>query len=84
MIPKKYYTVMTDKFMSGWGRAEHKKNKYIIESDSYEKAQLIAKNARLRREMKHVNIHFKKPYYNKSRYLMSIEKFEDLGDIWKK
>ena len=75
------YVTMTDKFMSGWGEAEGKINKYVIECESHQQAQICAKNARLRSEMKYINIVSKKPYYNQ-RYLVSLKKFSELGSIW--
>ena len=78
------YVTMTDKFMSGWGCSEGKINKYVIECESHQQAQICAKNARLRSEMKYINIVSKKPYYNQKRYLVSLKKFSDLGSIWTK
>ena len=76
------YVTMTDKFMSGWGEAEGKINKYVIECESHQQAQICAKNACLRSEMKYINIVSKKPYYKQSRYLVSLKKFSELGSIW--
>ena len=78
------YVTMTDKFMSGWGCSEGKINTYVIECESHQQAQICAKNARLRSEMKYINIVSKKPYYNQKRYLVSLKKFSDLGSIWTK
>ena len=80
---KKYYVCMTDKFMSGWGPAENKINKYCIECDTLHDAETAKNNARLREEMKFVNINVRKPYYSKNKYLTSMVKFDDLGEIWK-
>ena len=81
---KKYYVSMTDKFLSGWGHAKNKINKYLITCDTYEQAETIEKNAHKRNEMKYINIHSTKPYYNKYRYLVSEEHFNNLGHIWTK
>jgi hypothetical protein len=62
----KYWVSMTDKFMSGWGRAEGRTNKLVIECDSYEEAEIVAQNARNRSEMKFVNICASKPRYSKT------------------
>ena len=80
----KYYVTMTDKFMSGWGVAEGKTNKFVVECNSYEDAQTIERNAKQRDELKYVNICVNKPTYNKSRFVVSLRKFEDLGEIWTK
>jgi hypothetical protein len=79
-----YYVVMTDKFMSGWGQAEGKINKYIIECQSYLDAEIVQRNAYKRPEMKYINISRNKPYYSPKGYVISMEKFENLGEIWKR
>ena len=78
-----YYVTMTDKFMSGWGGAEGKTNKFIIEYDEWEKALIIENNAKKRPEMKYININVKKPKYNKANVVESHKTFEQLGEIWK-
>lgn len=84
MNTKKYYVTMTDKFMSGWGKAEGKINKYIVECDNIDQACIIERNAHKRSEMKYINICCRLPRYNSSRYYCSQVKFEDLGEIWTK
>jgi len=81
---KEYWVTMTDTFMSGWGRAKGKKNKYVIKCNTYKQAETIACNAEKRSEMKHVNITSKKPYFNERKYLVSEKKFKDLHGPWKK
>jgi hypothetical protein len=81
---KKFFVTMTDKFMSGWGMAQNKINKLIIECYDEEQARTIERNAKSRSEMKHISIHYgKTPYYGKNYYL-SYKTYDDLGDIWKK
>jgi len=84
MNTKKIYVTMTDKFMSGWGMAQGKTNKFIIECDNWEQAEIIERNARKRSEMKYVNICTSKPRYNSRTILESWRTFEDMGEIWKK
>jgi hypothetical protein len=79
-----YYVTMTDKFMSGWGKAEGKINKYVIRCTTYQEAETIEINAHRRPEMKHINIVNKLPYYSPERYLLSLKTFEDMGTIWKR
>ena len=74
---KKYYVTMTDKFLSGWGRAKDKINKVVIECDSLQEAETVAENARNRSDMIRVNIATKKPYYNKDKYLISFRTKSD-------
>ena len=68
----KYWVSMTDKALSGWGLAEGKINKYVIEVDTYEEAQIVAENAGYRSEMKYINICMNKPRYNEKYYLTSF------------
>lgn len=68
---QKYYVTMTDKFMSGWGMADNKTNKLVIECDSYEEAEIVYNNAINKSEMKYVNLNMTKPYYNQDNYEVS-------------
>lgn len=77
----KYYVTMTDKFMSGWGFAEGKTNKLIIECDTWQQAEQIKKAAHKRTEMRYINIRTTKPRYGKH-ILESWKAWSDLGTIW--
>lgn len=77
-----YYVTMTDKFMSGWGRAEGKINKFVVCCETRQQAETIEKNARKRDEMTYINIRTKKPYYNGNRYLTTYKQFNELGRVW--
>ena len=70
----KYYVCMTDKFMSGWGMAEGRKNKLVIECDHWDVAQHCEYLARKRGEMTYININMHKPYYNPKTYYVSHHK----------
>ena len=83
MKTNKYYVTMTDKFMSGWGMADNKINKMIVECETMEQARIIERNAKKRDEMKYINICFTKPCYNKERYFESVRSYDELGAIWK-
>lgn len=78
-----FFVTMTDKFLSGWGRAEGKINKFVVSCDTYEQAETIERNAHKREEMKYINITTKKPSYPSSRYVTSWRTYNDLGAIWK-
>ena len=69
----KYYVTMTDKFMSGWGKARDKINKLIFICDDYEQAEIVYNNAQNRTDMKYINICTKKPYYSEKRYYPQIK-----------
>jgi hypothetical protein len=76
-----YYVTMTDRFMSGWGPARGTINKLVIACQSYEEAETIERNAKLRSEMRYVNICNRKPSYPRAH--VSWKTYEQLGDIWK-
>ena len=79
-IPKKkFYVVMTDSFMSGWGDAEGQTNKLVIGCDTWDRAQELQRKAKQRSEMKYVSIRVTKPYYNKQRILVSYKDEKDIG-----
>ncbi len=78
-----YWVTMTDKFMSGWGKAEGKVNKFIVVCESYEDAWIVKQNAEKRSEMKHINITATKPRYGRNA-IESWRHFDELGEIWKK
>lgn len=79
---KKIFVTMTDKFLSGWGNATGKTNKFIIICDNWEQAQTIERNAQKRSEMKYINICINKPRYG-AHVLESWKTFDELGQIWK-
>ena len=77
------YVTMTNKFMSGWGKAENKVSKFIVVCETMEQARAIERNAKKRNDMKYINIYFTKPCYNKERYVESVRSYDELGVIWK-
>jgi hypothetical protein len=83
MKNQKIYVSMTDKFMSGWGKAQNKTDKFIIICNTMEQAETIERNAQKRSEMKYINICLSKPYYNQNRYEVSYRNFDELGSTWK-
>ena len=52
----RFYVTMTDKFMSGWGKAKGKKNKLILCANNRAEAEVVARNAKDRSEMQYVKI----------------------------
>ena len=73
MANKKIYVSMTDKFMSGWGKAQNKINKLVLECDTLQEAQIVFNNAESRSDMRYINICVNKPRYNKNRYYTSLK-----------
>ena len=78
-----FYVTMTDRFMSGWGKAEGRIAKFVVECETLEQAETIENNAKKREEMKYINITTKKPYYNVKKYITTTKSYEQLGKIWK-
>ena len=58
-----HYVTMTDRFMSGWGKAQGQDNKLVISCDSYDEALVVETNALRCGEMKYVKIRSSKPSY---------------------
>lgn len=63
---KRFYVVMTDTFMSGWGKAQGMKNKLVIGTDDYDHAEFLRQAALRRPEMKYVDIRGSKPSYGRN------------------
>lgn len=78
MNHNKFYVTMNDTFMSGWGKAEGKTNKLIIECDTLQEVEIVSDNANNRTDMKYVNWHMKKyPYYNPKKFLVQVHDKKD-------
>ena len=60
-----YYVTMTDRFMSGWGRAP-RTNKLIFLCDDMTEAQTVEENARNRSDQKYINICGSRPKHYRS------------------
>ena len=73
-----YWLTMTDTFMSGWGLANNKINKLVIECPDYGTALKGKIHALARPEMKYVNINENKPYYNKDHYYTSYRHYSEM------
>jgi hypothetical protein len=81
---KKVYVTATDKFFSGWGPAEGKKNKLVLECENLQQAHIVAENLYKRPEMIYVNIVTKrKPYFNSNRFYTSFKTIEDCPSFYK-
>lgn len=83
MNNKKVYVTMTDKFMSGWGKADGKINKLVFECDGWAEAEIVKDNAEHRSEMKYINMTATKPYYAPGRYLTSWKDKEEAENWYK-
>ena len=75
----KYYVSTTDTFMSGWGCADGKINKLIFECDSLKQAEIVADNARNRKDQKSIRIHVSKPYFQSGQYYVQDKTIEEYG-----
>ena len=77
-----YYVTMTDKFMSGWGKAVGRENKYVVECETAEQAEAIERAAQDRPEMQRIKTVTRKPNYDESLYLTSWTTFANMGGPW--
>jgi hypothetical protein len=77
----KYYVRMTDKVMSGWGRAEGKTNVLVIECDTWAQAVAIEKAAHDRREMRRIEICSTRPKERRG-VLHSRKHFSEFAGPW--
>lgn len=82
-IKFKYWVTMTDKFMSGWGKAQNKICKYIYCCKTYEEALIVYENANDHKDQKHINICRSEPYYSPETHL-SMWKFKKDSKAWYK
>ena len=81
------WVTMTDKFMSGWGKAKGKINKLVFECESWEEARIVFENAERRKEMKYVNICTQEPKYPHKRgrdYYVQVKTKADYPKWYKK
>ena len=83
MQQSKYFVIMKDKALSGWGGAENKINRFVVGCNSYNDALLIQGNAKLRDEMSCIRISDKLPLHG-SNVVFSYSHFSQLGSIWKR
>jgi hypothetical protein len=77
----RYYVRMTDKFMSGWGVSEGKRNVLVVACDTWEQAAAIEKAAHDRSDMQRVEICLKPPR-ERSGVLYSRKHFSDFAGDW--
>lgn len=75
------YVTMIDKCMSGWGKAEGKNNVYCVACPCIKSAEIVARNAAKRPEMKQIKIVYKAPR-DTARTLVTRKLFGELGTIW--
>ena len=75
-MTSKFYVTMNDKCLSGWGGAEGRISKFIVECDTYEQAEeveFVAKRDHW--NMKHIHIHNKLPYYSPTKYHVNVKPY---------
>jgi len=82
-----YFVTATDKFLSGWGRADGKTAKRVIVCQTWRQAQRMADAMRNDRKcgMIYINISCRMPRYSDKKYVVSWSKYEDFNnDRWMK
>lgn len=68
METKKIYVWATDKFLSGWGRAEGKIHKQVAVCENWQEAGKMLAGFTKDDSYKNVNWSYNKPYFTPSRY----------------
>ncbi len=76
------YVRMTDKFMSGWGKAKGSRNVHVVECDTRAQADEIEAAALSRSEMQRVMILPTEPRARKG-VIYTRRHYRDLGAVWK-
>lgn len=71
-----WFVTASDKFLSGWGRANKKISKMVVCCNSLEQAREIAMNYENRTDLNRINICGNKPYYSPNRYDVSYYDFD--------
>jgi hypothetical protein len=75
---------MTDKFLSGWGKAQGKANKLVFTAETYEEAKIVADNAKHRGDMLRVSISHSRPKYDPKHYLVQYKNKHSYPSWYKK
>lgn len=80
-----YFVTATDKFLSGWGKAEGKTAKRVIICDSYKQAKRMSDAFINSKEWKYINICCRIPKYNSQKYVVSYSHYDDFNNTtWMK
>lgn len=81
-MSRKIYVRMTDKWMSGWGACENKRNVLVIACDNWRQAEAIRRAALDRSEMRRVKIVGTMPR-ERAGVLYSVKTFDDMLGPWR-
>lgn len=80
-----WYVTMTDKFMSGWGKARGRVNKLVFVCDSLEQALIVSANARARSDQKYISVTTgRRPWYSPERYMVQFKTVNDYPKWYQK
>lgn len=74
----KVWVTATDTFLSGWGKADGKIAKIVLECDGKEEAEIVMENMRNRSDMKYINYFYDRPTFYKGRYATEYKTKEDM------
>lgn len=77
------YVTMTDKTMSGWGKAKGKLNKLVFICKDMSEAFTVEANALNRDDMKNVNVCAKLPRYSERTHYTQIKTIKDYPSWYK-
>lgn len=81
-MSRKIYVRMTDRWFSGWGLCENKRNVLVIVCDNFRQAEAIRRAALDRREMQRVSIVGSMPR-QRAGVLYSVKPFADMLGPWR-
>lgn len=76
-----FYVTASDAFFSGWGMANDKVNKIVVEVETYEDATKVYNKLQQRHEMKYVRIARQRPAYDEEKYYVSVYDLES-NRVW--
>lgn len=79
-----FYVTLTDKFLSGWGKAEGKKNRLIIPTRSLREAELVKQEANTRNDFTNIEVKERIPNYDHRKNFVQVKTREDMPKLFKK
>ena len=84
-VTSAYYVTCHDQYMSNWGPAEGKKNVLVFLCHSHDEAEIVAHNARKRKEMAYIKVHALYPerIINNAGYYVELKSREDMPNWYK-
>lgn len=79
----KVYVTCIDKALSGWGFARGRKNKLVFLCESRQEAEVVAANARARKDQRNVRITTRMPRMSDDRFYTQVKSKSDYPSWYK-